>query len=168
MLSQFVKKHGRTTWKCPSCLAIKPLGEFYDDAHKKGGVVKRCKSCVRKTINRLRHARPAVNDPDRYYRTQEQLLESKRKSRASLYKTSVQHITQLESRVNCDICDEQIKHYNGSGKSACIDHCHDTGTIRGVLCGPCNRMLGLARDNPLILRSAANYLLTPLDQGLSK
>lgn len=38
------------------------------------------------------------------------------------------------------------------------DHNHQTGKVRGVLCSRCNLMLGLARDNPDILRTGADYL----------
>jgi len=39
-----------------------------------------------------------------------------------------------------------------------IDHCHQSGTIRGILCGSCNRCLGLMRDNADNLRKLARYL----------
>lgn len=39
-----------------------------------------------------------------------------------------------------------------------VDHCHKTGKVRGLLCSLCNFVLGNARDNVEILRSAANYL----------
>lgn len=39
-----------------------------------------------------------------------------------------------------------------------VDHCHVTGTIRDLLCSPCNQILGLALDNPDRLRAAADYL----------
>ena len=40
-----------------------------------------------------------------------------------------------------------------------LDHNHETGRIRGVLCGNCNRGLGLLQDNPEILLKAREYLL---------
>lgn len=40
----------------------------------------------------------------------------------------------------------------------CIDHCHDTGIVRGLLCGFCNTGLGGFRDNVESLRSAITYL----------
>lgn len=39
-----------------------------------------------------------------------------------------------------------------------VDHCHDSGVVRGLLCGPCNTGLGHMRDNPAVLRAAADYL----------
>lgn len=42
-----------------------------------------------------------------------------------------------------------------------VDHCHDKGHVRGLLCSPCNLALGLFRDNPALLRRAAEYLEAP-------
>lgn len=39
-----------------------------------------------------------------------------------------------------------------------IDHCHKTGKIRGLLCGSCNRALGLFKDNTEFLIKAIKYL----------
>lgn len=40
----------------------------------------------------------------------------------------------------------------------CVDHCHTTGKVRGLLCHHCNRALGLFRDNPEYITNALNYL----------
>lgn len=41
----------------------------------------------------------------------------------------------------------------------CVDHNHETGEVRGLICRRCNLMLGYAIDNPEILTNAIKYLL---------
>lgn len=64
---------------------------------------------------------------------------------------------------------EMIKEQNGiclicssllleEGNTTCIDHCHKTNKIRGIICGHCNSLLGYAKDDVTILQSAINYL----------
>ena len=39
-----------------------------------------------------------------------------------------------------------------------VDHCHDTGVIRGLLCHNCNRALGLLQDSKVNIATALEYL----------
>lgn len=40
-----------------------------------------------------------------------------------------------------------------------IDHSHQSGRIRGMLCDSCNKGLGFFKDNPALLDRASNYVL---------
>ncbi len=55
----------------------------------------------------------------------------------------------------CKICGT---HQKDLSKSLCVDHCHTTGNIRGLLCHNCNLVIGHAKDNTSILISAIKYL----------
>lgn len=45
-----------------------------------------------------------------------------------------------------------------------VDHCHETGKIRGLLCKGCNQAIGLMKEDPEVLRRAIAYLTRPLVQ----
>ena len=44
------------------------------------------------------------------------------------------------------------------GKYLCVDHCHASGAVRGLLCRNCNVGLGLFYDKPELLERATMYL----------
>ena len=58
----------------------------------------------------------------------------------------------------CAVCGEASSR---STKTWSVDHNHATGVIRGILCNPCNRMLGYARDDSAVLERAIAYLASP-------
>jgi hypothetical protein len=61
----------------------------------------------------------------------------------------------------CAICGKEETHKNQYGVvSLSVDHDHQTGKVRGLLCSKCNKMLGLSNDNKQILLNAINYLKT--------
>jgi hypothetical protein len=48
-------------------------------------------------------------------------------------------------------------------KTFCVDHCHKTGKVRGLLCLNCNTMLGHAKDDVERLKAAINFLSKDVD-----
>lgn len=84
---------------------------------------------------------------DNYYRNQ--------------YGIGVNEVEQILERQNyvCAICEEVgFKMNEGVKLTLNLDHCHDTGYVRGLLCHNCNRALGLMKDDVTRLNRAINYL----------
>ena len=61
----------------------------------------------------------------------------------------------------CAICRQQAT-------TLCVDHCHATGRVRGLLCHPCNRGIGLLRESRQTFLAAIEYLYGPTACGASK
>lgn len=76
--------------------------------------------------------------------------------------TEDQYNRQLEAQDNkCAICRTSDPGKSGRYAGPCrfaVDHNHDTGQIRALLCGQCNKGLGHFKDNPDLLREAYRYL----------
>lgn len=60
----------------------------------------------------------------------------------------------------CAICSGECS----TGRRLSVDHDHDTGHVRGLLCGNCNQGIGKLGDCPKLLRKAADYLESPTNQ----
>jgi Recombination endonuclease VII len=61
----------------------------------------------------------------------------------------------------CAICEQKetaVHQTTGEARHLAVDHCHAKLHVRGLLCTQCNRMIGLSRDRPNLLRKAADYL----------
>ena len=75
-----------------------------------------------------------------------------------------QYLALLESQnYRCKLCGTTAARTEKTGrrrdKSAlCVDHCHKTGRIRGLLCRSCNSMLGMAKEDTTVLLKAIQYL----------
>lgn len=123
---------------CAKCLETKDLTEFYVDKIRKSGLRNRCKTCWGKD-------------------TRKYLKKKYRKSPSTIFKygVTVEAYTELLERQNgrCAICGSfPITRLLG------VDHNHETGKVRGLLCHECNVAIGFLQEDPDILNSAINYL----------
>lgn len=65
----------------------------------------------------------------------------------------------LESQGNvCAICGTDEPGNTRGPAAFRVDHDHDTGEVRGLLCNKCNIAIGYLKDDPALLRRALEYL----------
>jgi hypothetical protein len=102
----------------------------------------------------------------RYQRNKEtHLSRSKRSHYKQKYGITLEQLRELwvEQDCSCALCQapledptaERVRHRTGTWH---LDHCHDTGQIRGLLCNRCNMALGLLGDSTGRLEAAIQYL----------
>lgn len=66
----------------------------------------------------------------------------------------------LEQDSRCKICDLETT-------GLVVDHCHNSGEVRGLLCNNCNKGLGLFKDSPERMERAAQYIIETQGETLS-
>ena len=77
------------------------------------------------------------------------------------YGLSMEQYEQLlnSQRNVCAICGQsETRTFRGIVSPLSVDHDHDTGKVRGLLCYGCNAGIGRLKDSPSFLTKAAHYL----------
>jgi hypothetical protein len=122
--------------RCRKCHTLKPIEEFYSDHSRSDNPMTHCITCDNK---RSKSTNLRLN----YGITLED------------YETLL-----LAQNGTCAICHEpETRRYpTGRVSNLCVDHDHETGKIRGLLCHRCNQAVGYLRDRSGLCLSAAAYL----------
>jgi hypothetical protein len=121
---------------CNTCGHQGPVDEFVKNGRYH---LNKCKPCNNKERNKL-------------------FVERYRHKYAEWNRRALYNITQQEyeqlclDHPVCAICKTDIQ--------LVIDHCHDTGKIRGRLCSSCNKGLGFFKDNTELMERGIEYLDT--------
>ena len=120
------------TKTCSACKEGKSLKDFYVRDKKTQRRATVCKTCDKERI-RMRY------------------LQSK-------FGISYDDYCEMERNQNvvCAICGQFETHRRG--QRLCVDHDHETGKTRGLLCHHCNTGIGLLGDNISTLQNAIDYL----------
>ena len=122
---------------CNKCKKTKKYQEFHKHKAMKDGHATWCKEC-----------RKQFKEP-----------KEKRWKRHLKYKFNITaddyNKLFLDKEGKCKICSiSQLE----LDKKLCVDHCHKTNIIRGLLCDSCNVSIGRFNDDVNLLKNAINYL----------
>ena len=108
--------------------------------------------------NIKRFCTPKCQDRERYYRKRDSRQESIFVRKYGINYEQRNKMVQ-DQNGKCAICECELTWDHRKTTSLHVDHCHETGTVRGILCASCNMGIGCLQDDPAILRSAVNYLI---------
>lgn len=140
---------------CVRCQVAKPHDQYGRQSKTYDGLNTYCRQC-RSTMKRAAYL--ANRDEQRL------------KSRARAFGITVEHLQALMAAQGegCAICGNACR----TGRALALDHDHETGDLRGLLCSNCNRGIGYLQDSPEVIRSALAYLEkwkgghAPTDEGV--
>lgn len=157
---------------CTDCQQPKSLDEFAEQRapEKRGeertadGLNTYCRACAKKRQQRAHYlANKGVYRQkadqwraDNPEKRKQIARDWGRKQRWAVYGINEDDFARLirECEGRCEICDVELQDSVGIA----VDHDHATGVVRGILCGPCNRGIGILGDDPVRLDAAAAYL----------
>lgn len=121
---------------CPVCGVEKDKEAFGKHNSRKDGLRAQCKTC------RVELERPG--------------------SLKRLYGISAEDYAEMHKAQKglCACCGqaESAMHWKGKKRVLAIDHNHTTGKVRQLICHRCNIILGLAKENPMLLDNIKNYI----------
>jgi hypothetical protein len=120
-----------------------------------------CSACYRREYakNPIRRARKLKAQSEYVQKNKDKHREWGRKTRLAQYGLTPEQYDEIFARQGgrCAICGTTE---NGKRKYLSVDHDHETGQVRGLLCGRCNWGIGLLNDDPGIMLRAASYVAT--------
>lgn len=130
---------------CTVCNELKPIEEFDFVDKIKGFKASYCKKCYHKK---------------QWERSKGTLKEEKQVLTRKFGKDAAEFFEHnYKEQVICSICGVSLEDYSKRyNKRFSLDHDHNTGDIRALICGHCNSMLGFAKDNTEILAKGIEYL----------
>ena len=134
--------------RCYECDIDKDESEYYSHPWTKDKLMKMCNACH--SIKTNTAPRGIGTPEERRVRT------SRNSELKSKYGITIEDYEAMEKAQGdgCALCGgTQV-----DDRGLAVDHSHKTGKVRGLLCSNCNRALGGFRDDPTLLRKAADYV----------
>jgi hypothetical protein len=130
---------------CSSCGELKDLGQFGKNARGRLGLNARCKKC-----KNAQHRAWASRDTNSL------------KKKLKRHGLTLEAYDEMRRSQNfaCKLCGKpEEEEYAQRSQRLSVDHCHETGYVRGLLCDRCNKFLGAVKDSPELLDRMHAYLV---------
>jgi len=151
-LQRKVNERRGDTKRCTVCGEVKPRSQFSKARDGKYGPILRseCKPCCSQRAMQWYRDNPG--------RT---VANKRRFNLEKLYGISLTEYEAMRRRQGgvCAVCGKAPAGKHARDVRLVVDHCHQTGETRGLLCNSCNRAIGLLGDDPILMRKAISYLL---------
>jgi hypothetical protein len=175
------------TKKCSVCKIEQPIIEYRKDKSRKDNIHTTCNSCNKQIQKNWynNNREKAINNSLKNYTKNKNIINSKRrqqridnpekirlsarlkydpiKSKINSWKQAgIKNMTyekylimQQEQNNCCAICGVHRTFFK---RELDVDHNHETGEVRGLLCTPCNSGIGKLKDSINMLEKAIKYL----------
>lgn len=151
---------------CTSCKEVKPVSEFHVSTTRPNGTIvyqPRCKACYNTHYITKWHEQDAKTKSKEIFRRKHKYNSDWHKNQRLIKKYGI-NLEEFDAMYQqqagrCAICDTGV-----SADKICVDHCHDSGQVRKLLCHNCNTMLGLAKENTRTLQRSIEYLKEHYDK----
>lgn len=156
--------------RCPMCGVFKPLDAFAPSLVRRGNG--RCRDCERQRSARYQHEnREAVRETARRWYRANKKKHAERTARVYRRNPEASFDRHLRRKYGITLNDyNAILAAQGGGCALCgkkqsteklrlaVDHDHETGNVRGILCHHCNRAIGALGDSVDGIQRALDYL----------
>lgn len=144
------KYNGKACRKCGSTLRYASNNNCVECKHRYDA------SDLCKQKEHARNQTPKRREYSKIYRKTQPSKNAKFRWRLKVHNLTPDEYTLLLTAQNhqCAICYRKFD----TEQTSHIDHSHKTGKTRGLLCGACNRAIGLLQDDPEVCKNAAAYL----------
>jgi hypothetical protein len=173
--------------KCTTCKIQQPLSEYRKDKSRANGIHPTCNTCnkvIQKRWYKNNKEKAILSSKERYVKNKDEINAKRKQQRidnpeeirakaranynpiagkvASWKRVGMKNMTYdkyllmlKKQNYCCDICGI---HQDKLKRNLDVDHNHNTGNVRGLLCTPCNSGIGKLKDSINMLEKAINYL----------
>jgi len=168
---KFPSAHGEylsdgITKTCSTCFVEKPVAEFSKQSVRPDGLNVTCKLCL-KARHDIRYKDPVkrqrIRDAGARWRKRNPDADAEKRLKRVFGITLAEYNELFEAQGGvCALCkkSESTKRMKkGEGRERlAVDHCHDTGRVRGLLCFKCNTAIGALGDTEEAAQNVVDYL----------